>query len=336
MGMANCPAGIQGTCGLNPAAPATPGLATANKTFNRVTFMGGNQVINGLNVRIFGFAEGGMGGGGGGGGGGMGVQRFPAPLIRVNQGDIVHTVLNVMMGIHTVHHHGIEPTTHEDGVGHYSFDVQGQYTYQWKASQAGTYFYHCHVNTVLHVEMGMYGALIVDPPTGPGTAFVGGPAYNVEAIWAVDDIDLSWHCKPWDAGLCGGDAGFNNFNPTVFCINGIGADLTQTDPTVAISMTKGQTTLLRYIAAAYVPQRVTFDPGLGPIKIIAEDGRPYSTAVTLAAGSSVLLTAAERYEFLFTPTTSGTFPINVKFYNYRAANGQLAQIGSIGSVVKVA
>ena len=93
---------------------------------------------------------------------------------------------------------------------------------------------------------------------------------------------------------------------------------------------------LRYIAAAYVPQRVTFDPGLGPIQIIAEDGRPYSSAVTLAAGSSVLMTAAERYEFLFTPTTSGIFPINVEFYNYRAANGQLAPIGSIGSVVNVA
>jgi FtsP/CotA-like multicopper oxidase with cupredoxin domain len=328
MGMANCPAGVQGNCGLNPAAPATPGLVAANKTFNRATFMGANQVINGNNVNIFGFTDGNMGG--------MAPQRFPAPLIRVNQGDIVHTVLNVMMGMHTVHHHGIEPTTFNDGVGHYSFDVQGQYTYQWKAYQAGTYFYHCHVNTVLHVEMGMYGALIVDPPTGPGTAFAGGPAYNVEAVWAVDDIDNTWHCKPWDAALCGGDAGFNNFNPTIFCINGLGADLTQTDPSVAISMTKGQTTLLRYIAAAYVPQRVTFDAGLGPITIIAEDGRPYATAVTLAAGSSVLMTAAERYEFMFTPTTSGTFPISVKFYNYRAANGSLAQIGSIGSVVKVA
>ena len=185
-GMGGCSAGIQGNCGLSPAAPATPGLVTADKTFNRDTFMGATQVINGVNVTIFGFTDSNMGG--------MAAQRFPAPLIRVNQGDIVHTVLNVMMGVHTIHHHGIEPSTFNDGVGHYSFDVQGTYTYQWQASQAGTYFYHCHTNTVLHAEMGMYGALIVDPPTGPGTAFAGGPAYQVEAIWAVDDIDTSWHC----------------------------------------------------------------------------------------------------------------------------------------------
>ena len=324
-----CSEGVTGNCGLVPSSPTTPGRVTPNKTFNLSTFMGGSQVINGQTVTTYGFSDGSWSGS---------AQRFPGPLIRVNQGDIVHTVLTIgtMRGIHTIHHHGIEPSAFNDGVGHYSFDVSGRYTYQWKASQAGTYFYHCHVNTVLHVEMGMYGALIVDPPTGKGTAFVGGPAYHVEAIWAPDDIDLSWHCKPWDAGLCGGDAGLNNFNPTLFCINGLGADKTQTDPSVAISMTKGQTALLRYIAAAYVPQRVTFDPGLGPIKIIAEDGRPHPTPITLAAGSSVLMTAAERYEFMFTPTTSGTFPINVAFYNYRAANGQLAQIGTIGSVVKVA
>lgn len=330
MTMGTCSTGIQGNCGLNPAAPATPGLVTANKTFNRQSFMDGNQVINGVSVPIFGFLDGNMNGGMGG------PKVFPAPLIRVNQGDIVHTVLNVMMGVHTIHHHGIEPSSFNDGVGHYSFDVQGNYTYQWRASQAGTYMYHCHVNTVLHAEMGMYGALVVDPPSGPGTAFQNGPAYNVEAIWAVDDIDTSWHCKPWDAALCGGDAGFYNFNPDLFCINGVGADLTQSSSAVAVNMTKGQTLLLRYIVAGYVPQRVTFNSGLGAVTIIAQDGRPMPTAKTLSAGSSVLMTAAERYDFIIKPTASGTFPVNVAFYNYRSPNGSLTQIGTIGSVINVA
>lgn len=327
MSMNNCPAGVQGNCGLNPAAPATPGLVTANKSFNRISFMDGTQVINGVNVPIFGFMDGDMGS--------MAPKAFPAPPIRVNQGDIVHTLLQVPMGVHTIHHHGIEPDTFNDGVGHYSFDVQGNYTYQWRAAQAGTYIYHCHVNTVLHVEMGMYGALIVDPTTGPGKAFNNGPSYDVEAVWAADDIDTSWHCKPWDAALCGGDAGFYDFNPDLFCINGVGADLVQTSSAVAVNMVKGQTLLLRYIGAAYVPQRVTFDAGLGPITIVAQDGRPMATAQTLSAGSSLSTVVAERYDFIIKPTSSGTFPINIDFFNYRAANGVLAKIGSIGSAVNV-
>ena len=328
MGGGGCAAGITGNCGLTPDAPVTPGRVTPDIEFFRSTFMMGNQVINGVNVPVWGFIDGGMGGMGG---------RFPAPMIRVRQGQIVHTHLNAMamMVPHTIHHHGIEPSSFNDGVGHYSFDVLGNYTYQWRASQAGTYFYHCHVNTVLHAEMGMYGALIVDPPTGPGTAFAGGPAYDVEAIWAVDDIDPSWHCLPWNAALCGGDARLNNFNPTLFCINGLGADRTQTDPTVAITVPSGQTLLLRYIMAGYVPQSIQFPADIGDVTIIAEDGRPLKAPQTLTAGGSVTMTAAERYEFIIKPTTTGTFPVDITYFNYRAVSGSLSQIGTIRSVITV-
>ncbi|MFN2350124.1 MAG: multicopper oxidase domain-containing protein, partial [Thioalkalivibrio sp.] len=244
-----CNAGITGSCGLHIDAPTNPNQVTPDVEFFLSTFMQGSQVINGVEVPIWGFKmDGGMGG------------TMPSPPMRVRQGQIVHTHLNAMamMAPHTVHHHGIEPDTFNDGVGHYSFDVLGEYTYQWRASQAGTYFYHCHTNTVLHAEMGMYGGLIVDPPSGPGTVYEGGPAYDVEAIWAVDDIDMNWHCLPWDAALCGGDAGLNNFNPEIFCINGIGEDLSETHASTVVNASRGQKVLLRYIMAGYVPQKVKF------------------------------------------------------------------------------
>lgn len=323
--------GNTGSCGLHTASPQTPNRVTPDISFNRYMIMGPSHSVrtkaNGtVSFRIFAF-------------GGNGQQfdgYLPNPMMRVRQGQIVHTSLNIWLP-HTIHHHGIETDDFNDGVGHYSFDVLGSYTYQWKASSAGTYFYHCHLNTVLHAEMGMYGPLIIDPPTGPGTPFVGGPAYDVEAIWAVDEIDTTWHCLPWNAALCGGDAGLNDFNPDVFIINGKGDADTPTHPSVAVKATKGQRILIRYIQAGYVPHRVTFegvDSGLGPIKVLAEDGRPLAVEETLPKSggkSTTVMTSAERKDFYVIPTATGSYRVQVEFLHW--ISGKV--LGTIDTYINV-
>lgn len=261
---------------------------------------------DGRTVNMWGFSD--TAGGGGMGGGGMGGGTFPSPPIRVRQGQICHTRLSVgMMMFHTIHHHGIEPEYRSDGVGHLSWDVNGTYTYQWRPAHAGTYFYHCHTNTVLHAEMGMYGALIVDPPSGPGTAYQGGPAYDVEAIWAVDEIDSSWHNQDWAAGTCGGDVGLNDLNPDYFVISGVdGARSALTAPGVAVNMNRGQRLLVRYICAGYLPQQIRFG-GL-TANIIASDGRPLPQAMQVTRLDAV---SAERYDCIITPTQRGTFTVEI-------------------------
>ncbi len=294
--------GMGGACYTYPDAPSTPGLTTPDIRFTRSVYMNGSmRMDDGNRVRIWGFSD---------GGGPMGGSRsFPSPPIRVTEGQLVHTVLNNpgMMWLHTIHHHGIEPSTENDGVGHYSFDVRGAYTYQWRASHAGTYFYHCHTNTVLHAEMGMYGALIVDPPEGPGVLYTGGPSYDVEAIWACDEIDSSWHRLNWAAGTCGGDVGLNDLNPDYFIISGVDGNRSAlTDPRVATTVEVGQTLLVRYICAGYLPQRIRFG-GL-TASIVMSDGRalPRPVEVTsLEAGS------AERYDLIFQPTQTGVYEVTV-------------------------
>lgn len=298
--------GMNNACYVYPDAPATPGLVTPDISFNRGIYMNGSMTMDdGQSVEIWGFTD---------GGGGMGGD-FPSPPIRVTEGQIVHTTLSVdgNMWLHTIHHHGIEPSTENDGVGHTSFDVDGTYTYQWLASHAGTYFYHCHTNTVLHAEMGMYGALIIDPaedpndPPGTKRVFAGGPAYDVEAIWACDEIDSSWHSLDWDAGTCGADVGLNALNPDYFIISGVdGAQSALTDSRVAVTVPQGQTLLVRYINAGYLPQRITFG-GL-TATVVASDGRALPVAVT---ATSLTTHSAERYDCLFTPQESGVYEVTV-------------------------
>lgn len=319
MAMTGGGGGMGGACYVYPGAPATPGRVTPNVRYQRGIYMNGSMRFDdGNSVPIWGFTDLAAGQGqmdqmGGG--------SFPSPAMRVTEGQIVHTELTVnMMWMHTIHHHGIEPSQQNDGVGHFSWDVTGgTYTYQWRPKYAGTYFYHCHTNTPLHAEMGMYGGLIVDPtptagdPAGTKRAFKGGPIYDVEAIWAADEIDPAWHNLQWAAGTCGGDVGLNNLNPRYFIITGVdGASSALTNPGVAVTMTKGQTLLARYICAGFHPQKINFG-GL-TASVVASDGRALPQAVNM---TSIEAHSAERYDCIIKPTTTGTWTVTVTFYHWR-------------------
>ena len=153
---------------------------------------------------------------------------FPSTTIRVPRGVIYHaTTQGAGPPPHTIHWHGIEPTPMNDGVGHCSQEI-GSYTYQWQPNFIGSYFYHCHRNTVQHFDFGLYGFLIIEPPDAydpsdgknvggyprrnsanltkfpqfpgfnPNALETGDPhamtyPYDVEALWVLDDIDSVWH-----------------------------------------------------------------------------------------------------------------------------------------------
>jgi len=215
------------------------------------------------------------------------------------------------MWLHTLHHHGIEPADHSDGVGHITWDVDGTFTYQWRPMHPGTYFYHCHTNTVLHAEMGMYGAIIVDPPEGPGTlvsATSTDPAitYDVEAFWVIDEIDSRWHTLAWDAGTCGEDVGLNRLEPDYFVITGVDGSGTSAMNVAPISATvqAGQKLLARYICAGYHPQHIDFGGLTGTVHI--SDGRYLPNPIQVTSLDAV---SAERYDVIFEPTVPGEYII---------------------------
>ncbi len=228
----------------------------------------------GREIRIFGFKE------------TDGKPMFPAPTMRWVEEKVVHSIVKMSKNTHTIHHHGIDGTIFNDGVGHTGFEVSGSYTHQFKPRVAGTYLYHCHKNTVLHFEMGMYGFLIVDPPV-EGAPFQDGRRgmvrrmndivpYDVEALWAVDEFDTRWH-RPINhqAGLScpfynskdvnkfeptGDDnVGLHDFRPDFFLISGVASTGTPiADPRVAIQAAWGDTILIRLLNSGYTVQEYLF------------------------------------------------------------------------------
>lgn len=256
-----------------------------------------------------------------------GTDVFPAPLLRVSEGQIVHTTLRPSRNTHTIHHHGIEPTAHNDGVGHASFEVSEEYTYQWRPASAGTFFYHCHKNTVLHFELGMYGPLIVDPPGGAGRVRRGGDIvpYDHEVLWIPDDVDPAWHLIDHHEGIaaCPFDPSeaMRYFDPKYWLLSGIPHPQTRSHAEVAVNCGIGERVLVRLLNASYGPVTVTLP---FPAECVGADGHAlggphnhrYSYPFLVPADSPIQLTTAQRYDLLVTPDRAGVFDVPFHFKDW--------------------
>ncbi|NOQ34531.1 MAG: multicopper oxidase domain-containing protein, partial [Methylococcaceae bacterium] len=92
------------------------------------------------------------------------LLRAPSPVIRVEQGDVVWIQLeNSHYFPHTIHLHGVDhPFVDSSGEGNDGVPqtsdkmvMPGQSkTYEIRPRVAGTFVYHCHVQTHVHLAMG--------------------------------------------------------------------------------------------------------------------------------------------------------------------------------------
>ena len=93
----------------------------------------------------------------------------PGPTLHVRAGDRVRVIFtNHLPEPTTIHWHGLSVTPDMDGVPGFSQPAvqPGQtFTYEFTATDPGTYMYHTHFDDFNQLDRGLYGAFVVDEKT---------------------------------------------------------------------------------------------------------------------------------------------------------------------------
>jgi len=290
---------VAGLAGLALAQPAEAWVPT--KVFHLYATDGDHRTADGATVYIWGYSLSDV----------PGTATLPGPTIEVDEGDRVEIVLTnigpsrpgVQGVVHTIHLHGLDVDQANDGVPETGTParVGRSVTYRFTATHAGTYWYHCHVETVDHLTMGMYGALIVHPRDGPGRAWSDGPAYDRAFTLLLSELDPAWSA----AVGAGRGVDRTRFDPRYFFVNGRSFPETMLAPDTHVVGYLGEQVLVRLINAGY-GWRSMHMHGFH-FEVVATDGRPLAHPYlkdTLSIGPG------ERYDVMVTLDQLGSYPFH--------------------------
>lgn len=237
---------------------------------------------------------------------------LPGPLLRFNEGDTVNVhFLNNSAEDHTIHWHGLDVDQDNDGVPTTSsvVDPDSLRVYTFICSNSGTYNYHCHVLTTLHLSMGMYGMFVVDPDSNRDHIYTNGPSYTKDYNWLASELDTNWTKNPTSPGL------FSLYGATNFLINGKeGSQLISGHNEV--TGTTNDTIAMRLSNMGYGMVRYIFPPEANA-SIHMSDGRALPNIVT---NDTIDIYSGERYTLLLDPNSEFTGTIYAEYYDVRNNN----------------
>jgi FtsP/CotA-like multicopper oxidase with cupredoxin domain len=214
--------------GARPALATIDSIAVANgATLELTARTGAVSGGDGLALHIWGFKPAG------------GPVQYPGPTLRLSQGSTVHVELSNELGVNTsmlfpgmsgVSAAGASGEI-ENGVLTTEVKPGGTITYTFTAADPGTYYYQSGTEPDLQVELGLFGAIIVDPPTAgraygdtdaicpnsaPGGADVVCSSYDREVLILTSEMDERIHSAVQD-GL---PPDTTDFHPVYWFFNG--------------------------------------------------------------------------------------------------------------------
>jgi FtsP/CotA-like multicopper oxidase with cupredoxin domain len=113
---------------------------------------------------------------------------YPAPVLRARQHQPIRIrVINRLNEATTIHWHGLRVPITMDGVPFLSqppIQPGQHYDYEFTPPDAGTFWYHPHMNSIEQLGKGLVGAIIVEEAKDPG--------FDAELVLGIKN----WHINP--------------------------------------------------------------------------------------------------------------------------------------------
>jgi FtsP/CotA-like multicopper oxidase with cupredoxin domain len=194
-----------------------------------------------------------------------------------------------------IHWHGLRIPAAMDGTQNVQRLVPpGEtFVYRFRVPDAGTFWYHPHINETVQLEMGLYGAFVV---RGPGE-----PRVDVERVLVLDDLRLDK--KGAIAGFGGMIERHDGREGDIRLVNGVA------EP--EITMAGGQVERWRVVNASSA-RYILFSLGGLPFRVIGTDGGLLEAPVTV---DEVLVATADRVDLVVGPFEEGReIPVEARKY----------------------
>lgn len=281
--------------------------------------------------------------------------RVPGNQIELAAGDTLNLTLNMMMSPqenapppspnyngHTIHLHGADVPTLMDGVPETSQAIiSGSYKYVWDTTSSsttsapiGSFIYHCHVHTVKHLDMGMYGPIIIRPRNATGTTLMNqitadsASSFDREQTYVISAVDPAYHTAVGDSPV------FADYNPVYFLLNGTEGISTATPASAATlsGVLAGQRIALHLVDPLSIYGTFSIKNAAGVAQkfiVYVEDGR----AITPVPAGTDAVTSLEigpgkRFDIVFTmpTTTTGTAATVYPQIEFKNPRGQVITV----------
>jgi len=213
---------------------------------------------------------------------------LPGPLIKLKVGDrlIVHFTNNLPEET-TIHWHGVRVPNAMDGAPGYTQAPiaanGGRFTYDFVVEDAGTFWYHPHVNSAAQVGKGLYGPMVVTDPKD-------NPKFGDDQVLILSDMSLDKQGRFLSTSSGGSVGDLFGREGSVLLVNG------KVMPTLKVR--QGEQQRWRIINAAR-SRYYTLKYGAVPfVKLGGDSG----LAARASRAEAIKLVPGERADLVFTPS----------------------------------